>query len=70
MSSGPVYIHGKRTHYLEYSLDDLQKESYEMFEEKYFKYFRTMITKNFTGQLNSFGKVSDIFPTSLLNAFT
>ena len=28
------------------------------------------MTKNYTNQLGNFGKVSDIFPTSLLNAFT
>ncbi len=70
MTSGTRFIHGRRTHYIDYKIDDVQKGTYEEFEEKYFVLFKTIIAKNFTGQLRSYGKISDVYPTTLLNAFT
>ena len=70
LQSGPRFIHGVRSHYIEYKIADLQKDTYENFEDKFFHYFKTIVTKNYTGQLGNYGRVSEIFPTSLLNAFT
>lgn len=57
-------------HHRIYKIDELQKGSYENFEEHFWKIFHDIIARNFTSQLSSFGLVSDIFPTSLLNVFT
>ena len=70
MNSGTRYIHGMRTHYKEYSLSSLQEGTYQEFESKFFNYFKTTVTKNFTNQLQNYGKLSEVWPTSLLNAFT
>lgn len=70
LTSGTRYIHGKRTHFIDYKIEDLQKGTYEEFEDKYFILFKTLISKNFTGQLRGYGGVSSVYPTTLLNAFT
>ena len=70
LSSGARFIHGKKVHFIEHKISELQNGTFDEFLNKYFELFKTTIAKNFTFQLFNYGKVSDIYPTSLLNAFT